>query len=163
MSRIICTILFVGFFPVAPGTLASFVALLIAYFIYSFGGFLLLLAFTVFSFIFGLYFISKYISEYHKPADPKEIVIDEVVGQWVTLLPSLSIIWLFNYFTWDSSMSFWLWSFIFFRLFDILKPWPVSWADNKHSAFGVMLDDVLAGLYASLAILTLSLYSNFGY
>jgi len=41
---------------------------------------------------------------------------------------------------------------LMFRLFDIWKPWPVSWADQKSTAFGVMLDDVLAGLYAAIVV-----------
>ena len=49
--------------------------------------------------------------------------------------------------------------FIFFRLFDIFKPWPISWADNKETAFGVMLDDVLAGIFAAIAtILSAGIY-----
>lgn len=73
--------------------------------------------------------------------DPKEVVIDEVVGQGLALLLAAS-----------SVLSLVV-GFALFRFFDILKPWPVSWADRRHDAVGVMLDDVLAGLYA-LALLT---------
>ncbi len=75
--------------------------------------------------------------------DPSWVVIDEVVGQWLTLLltpPSLL----------DYALGFAL-----FRLFDIWKPWPVSWADQQiKGGLGIMLDDVLAGLMG-LAVLTL--------
>ena len=152
MSRIICTILFVGFFPVAPGTLASFVALLIAYFIYSFGGFLLLLAFTVFSFIFGLYFISKYISEYHKPADPKEIVIDEVIGQSIPIYMYEIAHGTTKDF--NESILFYTYIFILFRFFDIKKPFPINFFDRKFkNSFGVIMDDVIAGFYVVLTLI----------
>lgn len=75
-------------------------------------------------------------------ADASEIVIDEVVGQFIALLPFFLV-----------GRADWLifaLAFTFFRLFDIAKPWPVSLADKRHDSFGVMLDDVLAGLYAAL-------------
>ena len=74
-------------------------------------------------------------------ADPAVIVWDEVVGYLVCMF---------------AAPSGWLWpllGFVLFRCFDIFKPWPVSWADRRlHGGLGIMLDDVLAGLYA-LAIL----------
>ena len=71
--------------------------------------------------------------------DPGLVVIDEVVGQWLSLL------------TTPLDPIGYLIAFFFFRFFDILKPWPACWADSKlHSATGVMLDDVFAGLYALL-------------
>ncbi|HMM57457.1 MAG: phosphatidylglycerophosphatase A [Xanthomonadales bacterium PRO7] len=82
-----------------------------------------------------------------KIADPSAVVWDEFVGQWIALTPLM---------IWPSS---WLWifaGFILFRIFDIAKPWPVSWADRKLSGgLGVMLDDVFAGIYAALVLLLL--------
>jgi len=76
--------------------------------------------------------------------DPGVIVWDEFVGQWITLLPLL--VW----------PGHWLWivaGFFLFRLFDVWKPWPASWADRSvKGGFGVMLDDVFAGLWAALAL-----------
>ena len=69
--------------------------------------------------------------------DAPEVVIDEVVGYLVTMFLAPAL---------PGAM---IWGFVFFRLFDILKPWPVSWADRRLSgSLGVMLDDVLAGIYA---------------
>jgi phosphatidylglycerophosphatase A len=77
-------------------------------------------------------------------ADPGCIVWDEFVGQWIALAPLL-------FFPHD-----WRWmlaGFALFRLFDVWKPWPVSWADrNVKGGFGVMLDDALAGLLAALVL-----------
>ena len=80
-----------------------------------------------------------------KIADPGAVVWDEFVGQWLALAPLL-----FMPRPW-----WWIFAgFILFRIFDIAKPWPVSWADAQvHGGFGVMLDDALAGLYAALALL----------
>ena len=73
------------------------------------------------------------------------MVWDEFVGQWLALVPLLS------------GPRPWWWilcGFILFRLFDIAKPWPVSWADRRvPGGFGVMFDDVIAGAYAALALL----------
>lgn len=79
--------------------------------------------------------------------DPGVVVWDEFVGQWIALAPLLflprGILWI-------------LCGFVLFRIFDIAKPWPVSWADRKlDGGFGVMLDDVFAGGYAALVLLIL--------
>jgi phosphatidylglycerophosphatase A len=69
--------------------------------------------------------------------DPGEIVVDEVVGMWITL----ALV--------PPSISLYVIGFALFRVFDIFKPWPVNWADRQlPGAFGVMVDDVLAGIYA---------------
>ena len=80
--------------------------------------------------------------------DPGFVVWDEFVGQWIALAPLFwaPIAW------WGPAAGF-----VLFRLFDIAKPWPVSWSDrNVKGGFGVMLDDVLAGMYAALALTLLT-------
>lgn len=86
--------------------------------------------------------------------DPKEVVIDEFIGQFISFLPlSAQLhIWLnnFNENKLIIALSFIL-GFLFFRIFDILKPWIVGWADkNIKGGRGVMLDDVFAGIFASI-------------
>lgn len=76
--------------------------------------------------------------------DPGAVVWDEFVGLWLALLPLVlqprSALWICI-------------GFILFRVFDIWKPWPVSWADREISAgLGVMLDDAIAGAYAAVAL-----------
>jgi len=82
-------------------------------------------------------------------ADPGAVVCDEFVGQWIALLPLVL------------APRGWPWvvvAFGLFRLFDVWKPWPVSWADRRiHGGVGVMLDDVIAGAYAAL-VLALALH-----
>ena len=63
-------------------------------------------------------------------------MIDEILGVWIALLFA-PLLW------WTALLGF-----AAFRLFDIWKPWPVSWADQMHTPVGVMLDDVIAGLMA---------------
>lgn len=72
--------------------------------------------------------------------DPGEVVIDEVLGQWLTILPHSDLSW------WELLLALGL-----FRLFDIMKPWPIRASENwLPGGFGIMLDDVLAGIYALL-------------
>jgi len=77
-------------------------------------------------------------------ADPGAIVWDEFVGQWIALAPLLA---------WPRGWPWILAGFLLFRLFDVWKPWPVSWADrNVSGGLGVMLDDVFAGVWAALLL-----------
>ena len=83
--------------------------------------------------------------------DPSEIVIDEVAGQWLALcFPSFGF-WLMGLPASTFPYPGWLAAFLFFRLFDIWKPWLVGQADRRHDAAGVMLDDLWAGVFAGIA------------
>ena len=147
MSKLIATFFYTGLLPKAPGTWGSLAALPCAVALHGLGGFPALLLATVIVFFVGWWATIQETSG-RDDHDPGEIVIDEVAGQWVTLLPAsymfarhdLPLVW-----------PALLFGFIFFRLFDIFKPWPISWADRKETAFGVMLDDVLAGILAAAA------------
>lgn len=134
-----------GLSPVAPGTAGSLVALLpwLALRELPWPWYLAALALA---FALGVW-ACDWAARILKIADPGAVVWDEFVGQWIALAPL--VIWL-------HSLWWILAGFIFFRLFDIAKPWPVSWADRKIAGgFGVMLDDVIAGIYAALALLLL--------
>lgn len=73
--------------------------------------------------------------------DPGEIVIDEVAGQWIALLPAS--------LAWPDVLT----AFLLFRAADIFKPWPASWADRRlHDGLGIMADDLVAGVYAALGL-----------
>ena len=68
-------------------------------------------------------------------------MVDEVVGQFFTLVFI------------PPDLIFYTIGFILFRIFDILKPWPINWADRDlNSGFGIMFDDVLAGVYSSIIL-----------
>jgi phosphatidylglycerophosphatase A len=89
--------------------------------------------------------------------DPSEVVIDELVGQWIGMLPLL--FFLNDNFnkTEDFPYKELFATFILFRIFDIVKIGPIKWADNLNTGFGVMFDDVLAGILAGL-IMTIYLF-----
>lgn len=79
----------------------------------------------------------------HK-TDPGEIVIDEVVGQWVTLLLC------------PHNLLFTFIGFVLFRFFDVLKPFPIGISQKLHGGLGIVIDDILAGIYALLVVVLLT-------
>jgi len=126
-----------GLIPKAPGTWGSLAALPFAWVILHFGGVWWLGGAAVLVFLVGWWASNVYVAG-TRTTDPGAVVIDEVAGQWLTLLPASTLTW-------------WHWAvgFALFRFFDIVKPWPVGWADRRvKGGFGVMIDDVIAGLYA---------------
>ncbi|APR98421.1 phosphatidylglycerophosphatase A family protein [Wolbachia endosymbiont of Folsomia candida] len=113
-----------------------------------------------FLFLIGLWSTGNYIKHYQTSYDPKEVVIDEVVGQLLTIL--LVSLLLKNQ---DINFSLLLLCFFSFRFFDIIKTWPVNLIDeNTKGPLGVMLDDVIAAILACVLIGTfyslLSLYAG---
>lgn len=147
IAKCIATWFFSGKSPICPGTVGSFCTLPLVFAIYSYGIIgILLTAFICF--ILGL-FATKQILKTQDNPDPGFVVIDEVVGQ------TLTFVGVAHLFTLSWSML--LVGFLLFRFFDIVKIWPASYFDKKvHSAFGVMMDDVVAGLFAA-AVLTLGM------
>ena len=138
-STIFVSVFGIGFIPIASGTFGSLAGLLIGYILY-------LINFNLFFIIIPLLFIFGVIASniYQKQTGEKDssvIVIDEVVGQLIAMI-----------FVVDNLILV-LCSFIIFRIFDIFKPWPASYADKKmDGGLGVMLDDVFAGIYAAILI-----------
>jgi phosphatidylglycerophosphatase A len=130
-----------GLSPVAPGTAGSLAALLPWLALRELPWFAVLAVIAA-VFVLGVWASNRVIARLHV-SDPGCIVIDEFVGQWLALLPLLF------------APRAWLWliaGFALFRLFDVWKPWPVSWADrNIKGGLGVMLDDVFAGVLAAIA------------
>ncbi|GGA20624.1 phosphatidylglycerophosphatase A family protein [Neptunicoccus cionae] len=151
MTRFLATWFYSGLLPFVPGTWGSAAALPFAVILHALGGFPLLLIATIVVFFVG-WWATTVETRGKENHDPGEIVIDEVAGQWLTLMPLSYVLW-----SHGSAVTILPWpgllgGFILFRLFDILKPWPVSWADRKSTPFGVMFDDILAGIYAALLL-----------
>jgi len=159
MSRLIATFGYVGLMRPAPGTWGSLAALPLAWLLHWAGGFPLLLIATVAVFAVG-YWATKAETAAGGDPDPSEIVIDEVVGQWIALFPLSAGLWFAgaapHVFPWPG----WVGGFIMFRIFDIWKPWPVSWADGLHGPLGVMLDDVLAGFMAAVCVAAAAAFAH---
>lgn len=142
-----------GFLKPAPGTWGSLAALPVAYGIILVGGFWLLLALSVVIFIIGL----KATESLTKTGDhdPSWIVIDEVVGQWIAIFPVAYGAGMMGVEVWRLWPG-WVSGFVLFRLFDIWKPWLVGRADARGDAVGVMLDDVIAGVFAAVVSIVLA-------
>jgi len=155
MSKLIATVFGVGYLKPAPGTWGSLVALPLFWVIHVFlGGPWAALVATIAVTLIGWWAI-KQATDGADDHDPSEIVIDEVAGQWVALLPlsfgaaamGADILALY---------PGWIAAFILFRLFDIWKPGPVGWADRRCDAFGVMFDDIIAGAMAAIVTVGLA-------
>ena len=150
MSRIVATVFFVGYLKPAPGTWGSLAALPAAWALHTLGGPWLLILGTVAAFGLG-WWATAAVTAATGVHDPSEIVIDEVVGQWIALWPvSIGAAMAGTSFTalWPGILT----AFLAFRLFDIWKPGPVGWADAMDGPMGVMLDDVIAGWLAAMVV-----------
>jgi len=145
-ARHVSTLLGIGYLKPAPGTWGSAAAVPLAWLIHWAGGFPLLALASVA--VFGLGTLA--IGRLDGAKDPAEVVIDEVAGQWVALLPLSAGLWMAGSLPYVFPWPGWLGAFLLFRLFDIWKPGPVGWADRKEGPVWVMLDDVLAGIAAAL-------------
>lgn len=153
-AQITATVFYVGYMKPAPGTWGSLAALPLGYLIYAIGGVWLFALAIPAAYIKG-YYATKWMTQGTDNHDPSEIVIDEVVGQWIALLPVLigaSHVGANILALWPG----WIVAFALFRVFDITKPGPVGWADRKDDATGVMLDDVIAGIMAALGVIVLA-------
>jgi len=135
----------VGLIPIAPGTWGSLAALPFAWAILSLWG-ATGLAIAIAIVFFAGWWAAATVSKAGAIKDPGFVVIDEVAGQWLALLAA------------PRDPLAWVLAFLLFRIFDIWKPWPVRWADQDITGgLGVMLDDLLAAVYAALVLSVLLL------
>lgn len=132
-----------GLSPKAPGTMGSLATLPLAWILISLYGTIGVLVGAVLIFIVGQK-ATRIVLKHSKNSDPGFVVIDEVVGQLLTFLFVAHL---------HQNVCFYILGFAFFRFFDIIKVWPASYFDKKvHTAFGVMMDDVVAGLYGAILL-----------
>ena len=156
----ILTMFGIGYSKYASGTVASFVTCIIFYSLYSIGYLesrgIYLICIIIIIFFLSILLIDKF-SDAFDEKDAKEIVIDEFVGQNIPLFFLLFIP--LNTATYNKDfMILIVLSFIFFRFFDILKPYPINLIDKKmKNGLGVMLDDVIAGIFSALLIYMVTL------
>lgn len=134
----------IGLLPWAPGTMASLAALPAAWGLFELGGRLGLAVAAVVACVVGMW-VSDACVRRSGVRDPGAIVIDEIAGQWLVLLAVTPDPLLYGL------------GFALFRIADIWKPWPVSLVDKRvDGGLGVMLDDLLAAIYAGLVLYALS-------
>ena len=124
-----------GFLPIS-GTIGSLITIFVYFIFYNYLNLLSFIIFIILIFFYSIFFLDKTIKRSFSTSDPKEIVIDEFIGQSIPLLLC------------ENNFFLIILSFLLFRLFDITKPWPASYFDLKvKNANGVLMDDIIAGLY----------------
>lgn len=129
-----------GLMRPAPGTWGTLGGLPVGILIYAVGGWVALSAAIILISVAGYWAAGRFEAQTGEH-DNGAIVIDEVAGVWIALIPAAL------------NIPYVIAAFLLFRFFDILKPWPVSWADKKlPGALGVMADDIIAGIFAALVI-----------
>jgi phosphatidylglycerophosphatase A len=150
LARLIATCFFLGYTPVAPGTVGSLAAVAIAWVVVHFGGDIPLhhLIHAIVLTPFAIWSAGVVASD-SGFADPQTVVIDEVVGQWIALAGA-------THFNWKSVTA----AFVLFRLFDVWKPPPARQLERLHGGAGIVMDDVAAGVYAALALLAAGVWFN---
>ena len=147
-----------GYLTKFPGTVSSLVTTLLAYIVYEVLDYTNL-KFSIIVFIFLLFYSFYAVRDTEKQfknKDPNEIVIDEVLGQ---SMPLILLLYLNKTNQINISIEiYYFLSFIFFRFFDILKPFPVNYFDkNYKNYFGIIMDDIIAGIYSMILIYLISL------
>ena len=130
----------IGFLPIS-GTIGSLTTVIIYILFNNYLNIIFFIVFIIFVVFYSLFFLNKTLNKSFVSSDPKEIVIDEFIGQSIPLLICGNNFFLI------------ILSFLLFRLFDITKPWPASYFDLKiKNATGVIMDDIIAGLYTFFII-----------
>ena len=150
--------LFVTFFGVgtirfAPGTITSLITTVLLFSLFHILNFSnnVILLFLILVFLYSFYAVADYIKE-NENKDPKEVVIDEVIGQSIP-------IYLFEIAhgsekSFQEAILYYTYIFVLFRIFDIKKPFPINFFDkNYKNSFGVIIDDVIAGFYVVLTLI----------
>tara|TARA_Y100001970_G_C14114821_1_gene792948 strand:+ start:656 stop:1141 length:486 start_codon:yes stop_codon:yes gene_type:complete len=148
INLIFLTFFMIGKIKYAPGTFASIFACILFYLLAMFFSFSTILMIVLILFIYSFFAINHSFEKFDSD-DPQEIVIDEVIGQMLTLLaiPIYETLWP------SSVLYYYIFSLILFRLFDIWKPYPINIVDdNVKGPLGIMLDDIVASFYSILLL-----------
>ena len=161
LNFLFITLLGLGKIKIFPGTLGSLVTVIILYILFHVlnisSDFILLGLILIFVYAFPA--IESYIKN-NENKDPGEIIIDELIGQSIPI-----IAYEISHGTKktpDEALIFYCICFVLFRFFDILKPFPVSFFDkNYKNSFGVILDDIFAGLYVVLSLICFMVLSSY--
>ena len=152
ISQIFSTLFFIGYVKWAPGTFGSIFSLITIIFLHNIvnkNEFIILFICILLMATICIKIYSKSVNNH----DAKEIVIDEFLGIY------LIIIFSYDFKIFNSEFVKILMMLLFFRIFDILKPFPANWIDkNMKNSYGVILDDIVAGIYT---IITLALINVF--
>ncbi len=150
-SKLFVSIFGIGFFPIAPGTVGSFFSIIFFYIIINSVTILTLLISFLILIFFSIVFINIYSSN-KDVYDSSEIIIDEFLGIF-------TIIIFYEYIKFANDIVMFTLIFLLFRFFDIMKIYPANWVDkNLKNSFGVILDDLIAGVYCILVLSFLNVF-----
>lgn len=135
----------VGFFPIAPGTIGTFITFAFYFLIFNYITLITIFSIFIFSLILSIILIHYY-SNYLNKYDASEIIIDEFLG-------STLIILFYKYYDFSNSIILFFIGALTFRFFDIVKIFPSNYIDkNIKNSFGVIMDDIVAGIYTIIII-----------
>ena len=152
ISQIFSTLFFIGYFKWAPGTFGSFFSLITIIFLHNIvnkNEFIILFICILLMATICIKIYSKSVNNH----DAKEIIIDEFLGIYLIIICS------YDFKIFNNEFVKILLILLFFRIFDILKPFPANWIDkNLKNSYGIILDDIVAGIYT---IITLALINVF--
>ena len=140
IANIFVTFFYLGKSPIAPGTMGSIAAIGIWWALISSNNQFLLVFFITFL-LFSYLFTNIYLKKENKD-DPSEVICDEIVGQLIPLFIISN----------NNDIYLILIAFISFRIFDIYKIYPANLAERMHGAIGVILDDIIAGIYSLFVV-----------
>ena len=154
MNKIISiftTLFGIGYSPIAPGTIGSILSIVFLYFLIKFVSYSFLVIIFLIILFTSLKLIEKY-SNLLKSHDSSTIVIDEFLGIFLIIL-------FYDYLKFTNDFIMFLLILILFRFFDILKIFPINWVDkNIKNSFGVVLDDLLAGVYSIIVLYSINVF-----
>ena len=158
INLIFVTFFGAGYIKFAPGTFASLITSIFFFYLFRFyisiEHFSILCLTMILVFTYSLYAIKTIENEFEQK-DARQIVIDEVIGQSIPILFIEYIIFLQTQ-SFGADLYLYVASFFLFRFFDILKPFPIRYFDiNYKNSFGILFDDVLAGIYTLIVLLLL--------
>ena len=154
MNKIISiftTLFGIGYSPIAPGTIGSIFSIVFLYFLIKFVSYSFLVIIFLIILFTSLKLIEKY-SNLLKSHDSSTIVIDEFLGIFLIIL-------FYDYLKFANDFIMFLLILILFNFFDILKIFPINWVDkNIKNSFGVVLDDLLAGVYSIIVLYSINVF-----
>ena len=160
-NSLVVTMFGLGKVKIIPGTVGSFATIIILYILFHILNISsnLILLFLIIIFIYSFLAVASHIKD-NDDKDPREIIIDEFIGQSIPIY--LYEISHGTQKSSDEAIIFYTVCFVLFRFFDIKKPFPVSYFDkNFKNSFGVIMDDVCAGLYVVLSLICFMVLTNY--
>ena len=161
INTLFVTMFGLGRIPKIPGTFGSLATVILLYFFFHILDLssILILIFLMVIFVFSFKAVALHIKD-NANKDPKEVVIDEFIGQSIPIY-----IYEISHGTeksFDQAIIFYGVCFILFRFFDIVKPFPVNFFDKKfRNSFGVIMDDICAGFYVVLSLVCFMIFKNY--